>query len=221
MRRSNRPLTKTGEEGRKQIRLERKKINELNKSRAKAMERKIAEYFGEGGKRVPMSGAAGTWKGDVIVEFQNHPGKMLVECKLSAAYHNTADSPTLKLDFKWFPKIVEEVEITRATFGVLITHYHKTKDFYVFIRPQDLELLITKYQIEDQSLVLDMLAGPVVKDWSFTKGGKPLSAYNLTSKEAESILQTFSLYRAARVTTPMGDYIMLPLRDFRELIREL
>lgn len=212
-----------GDAGREQIRQERTRINGLNKDRAKKMENKIADYFGEGGKRVPMSGAAGSWKGDVVVEFQNHPGKMLVECKLSSSWKEGEDSPRIKIDFKWLPKIDIEVEITKSKFGILVFQfwYRGSKDYFVLIKTEDFALLDTKYEVEDRSIVVDILASTAVTDWRYTKGGKPLSAYSLTLKEVERMLQTFSLYRATKVNTSAGEYILLPLKDFRDLIRDL
>lgn len=220
MRKSNRPITKLGTEGRQQQSSERTKINALNKGRSKRMEDWVAAQY-PGGKRVPMSGAAKAWKGDVIVEFQNHAGKFLIECKLSSAYKESDDSPTIRMDFKWLPKLQEEVESTNSKFGILLFYYFKTNSRYVLIRPQDLELLVTRYEIEDRSIVVDILSSGVVADYRTSKGGKDISAYNLTHKEVERILSPYSLYRAARINTVAGEYILMPFKDFKELTIDL
>jgi hypothetical protein len=118
----NPPITKLGKAGREQVKETRKVINARNKARSKDMERKVARLFGEGGHRVPMSGAMPGWKGDVIVEFRNNPGKMLIECKLSEA-KDEYGSPSLTIVFEWLNKIQHETEQTRSKLGILVIHY--------------------------------------------------------------------------------------------------
>jgi hypothetical protein len=87
------PLTKMGEAGLDELKTIRADTARLNKQRANSMERWVAKYFGEYGNRVPMSGSAGAWKGDVLVELKNNPGKIVLECKLSAVFNNAKLCP--------------------------------------------------------------------------------------------------------------------------------
>lgn len=91
---------------------ERRRINRLNKSRARAMERRVAQYLK--GNRVPMSGS-GTLKGDCFVPFDEYR-TIYVECKLTQSYQ-------MAMDQKWFYKVQEETKSMRCVFGIFVIHF--------------------------------------------------------------------------------------------------
>lgn len=223
-----RPITKLGEEGRAEQRAERGKIARLNKGRANRMESKIAKFFvengneitGEGGRvsnRVIGSGALGGWKGDVIVELKNNPGKMLIECKLSSAYHNTYLCPQMRMEYKWLTKLQEDVATTGAKWGVLVIHFHNTRDFYTIIRREDLELLRDRYHVHD----IDPLLALPLHDWQYHNNGQTRTGYTIIKVKLQEMLISVGLSKAARFLTPHGEYIIMSLTSYRDLIADI
>lgn len=212
------PLTKMGDAGLEELRNIRADTARLNKQRANTMERWVAKYFGEYGNRVPMSGSAGAWKGDVLVELKNNPGKIVLECKLSAVFNNAKLCPQIRVEFKWLPKLDLDVEVTNSKWGILVLHYHRTRDYYVLTRVSDLQLLIDTYSIPQKDELAVLISKSTLHDWRYKKNGEATSAHILLKTEAESIMGMIGLYRGGRILTPHGEYMLMPLSQYREFI---
>jgi hypothetical protein len=215
------PLTKMGEAGLDELKTIRADTARLNKQRANSMERWVAKYFGEYGNRVPMSGSAGAWKGDVLVELKNNPGKIVLECKLSAVFNNAKLCPQIRVEFKWLPKLDLDVEITNSKWGILVLHYHKTRDYYVMTKVEDIYRLINTYNIPQKEELLALTTESTLHDWRYKKNGEATSAHILLKTEAEEIMSMVGLYRGGRILTPHGEYMLMPLAQYRELIAEI
>lgn len=199
-----------------QLERTRKEQNNLNKQRSKAMERRIAAQLR--GRRVPMSGAAAKYKGDVEIPLYNNPGTYIIECKMSAA-RTLDDNPSLYAQFKWFPKIHEEARSMNAKFAVMVIHFHTIKIDYVFIRMQTVELLVQRYTVTNALKVLAESAQ--VYDWRTTQAGKLRVGYTLTHKELQRCMHTHEGLRGFRVQLPDSEYICLEFESFKECVREL
>jgi hypothetical protein len=128
---TSKPITSPEEFER--LKEERRERNRMNRQRSKAMERRIAKFLG--GDRTPQSGA-GTTKGDVVVLFNNRPGKFLIECKLTELWRY--GEPCIAISKAWLRKIHEEAKQTRALFGALIFRYHGRTDDYMLIKAVDM-----------------------------------------------------------------------------------
>lgn len=201
---------------------QRKSGSSRNKDRAKDMERAYAKYLS--GERTPLSGALKAYKGDVIVEFQHNPGKLLIECKMSAQIRETTKTSVkqIRIYFSWFPKMHEEAKSTRARFAVLATHYLNTEYAFdlVFINEQDVKtLLINQYAVEQSQILAHLLQSAPAIDMRVTKQGKPRTGYNLL--DTEIIMENYQGVRGMRAITPYGTYLVMYLRDFRDVLTQL
>lgn len=147
----------------------RQKINNLNRQRAKQMERRLSRFFG--GNRTPMSG--GGWvKADINVPLPNDSGAFLIECKLSNADHH-AFGATIRIDLSWLEKIARDAVSMRSRFGVLIIHYHQHAGDYIFLREKDIPVLES---ITGKSL---SFSGATI-DSRYRKNGEKRAGYNLS-----------------------------------------
>lgn len=196
-----------------------KKRNELNKQRSKAMERNIAAKLR--GTRVPMSGAMRQYKGDVEIPFINHPGKYIIECKLSSQRNNTSGEPQLRLVFDWFTKLHSEAKSINAKFGVLIIHFQQFSNDYVFIRSDIVQMLIKRYGITMAETIRKLFSVAAVIDWRYDKKGKARSGYNVQRKELERDMITVNDIKGLRVFIPDGEYLVLHLDSFKEVVYDL
>lgn len=201
----------------------RKKQGTQNKDRSKAMENAIAKYLR--GRRVPMSGAAAAYKGDVEIEFENVPGKYLIECKLSAGTTSDNDK-TIRIDYRWFEKHQLDTVAMRAKFGVFILHYlgqDYSRDF-VLIRMQDVtDLIIIKYQTPYADTLYGLIESTVTLDLRYQKNGTQRTGYNLKRSEIEERLlaNKVGTLQAVKVIIPFGEYLLLTLKDFRDVLAHM
>lgn len=192
----------------------RKEINATNRRRAKAMERRVAKFLN--GLRIPMSGAAAKFKGDVTVDFVNNPGKYIVECKLSDAI-SINKHPQIVIRLDWFTKIQQEAAAMRAKFGILVIHYHGDKSDYVFLRSDHLDWMYTK---SDRAYVIDAIIAARLIPFDIMRfsSGKLRSLYGLEDRDIHRILQDFHGFNVGAVSTPDGTYYVMELRQFRDLM---
>lgn len=116
-----------------QIDNRRKEINRLNRQRAKAMEKRVARYLD--GTQTPQSGA-GSAKGDILIDFNNRPGKYMIECKLSAV--RVKGVPMMQLLKRWIPKMNKDASSMRAQFPILVIHYHDVSGDWVIVETNHL-----------------------------------------------------------------------------------
>lgn len=127
----------TSKERALELKKEIKERNRLNRSRAKAQERKVAKDLG--GIRTPMSGASQFIKGDVSVEL--HPREyLLIECKLSDA-KSPEGEPLIRVQLAWLAKMIREAELMRAKMSALIVKWHGSTEMAVIMKLTDLEIL--------------------------------------------------------------------------------
>lgn len=187
-----------------------KERNALNKARSKAMERRIAKVLR--GRRVPMSGAAAQYKGDVEIPFENFPGKYIIECKLTAQMKGS--EPVMRLQFSWFPKLHEEATSMNAKFGIFIMHFHGNNNDYVFVRLDIVDKLIRFYRSPYGLTLQQLLAVSARLDWRTDLKGKPRSSYSLQRRELEVNMINVNGMRGVRALLPDAEYLILQLVDF-------
>jgi hypothetical protein len=117
------------------------------------MEARIAKYLG--GNRIPMSGS-GSIKGDVRILTQRW-GEIMVECKYSAGVGNRG--PRIRIDFRWFDKLDQDVKYMKSAFGILIFHYHDARfnDFVILRRHlfdrlfEESEMILSEVKVFDMT----------------------------------------------------------------------
>ncbi len=172
-----------------------REIAAQNKSRAKAMERRIAKVLM--GDRTPMSGAGAT-KGDVRVMFRNRPGHYMIECKLTAQ-DDEVSGPTIAFNRIWLDKMHEEAKAMRSLFAVLIVHYMNYSNDFVFIRVDDYNKILPA---PDITKVLD-----------------------LSHKQAKNIrVSRYDLLDIADtglLKLAIGEYYIFTLQVFRDMMEEI
>ncbi len=189
--------------------------NAKNRARSKAMEHRIAQILR--GRRVPMSGAAAKYKGDVEIPFVNYPGAYIIECKLSAQ-RNVLDEPKMPIDFAWFPKIQIEARNMNAKFGVLIIHFHGNNNDYVFVRKDVLEKIIYKYETPYADILLRAFDIKNVFDIRYLSNGKPRLRYDLTRNDIENRMIDLGGIYCARFILPDDEYFIVNLTTFRDIL---
>jgi len=193
----------------------RKDIAKQNRSRAKDMERRIAQVLR--GRRIPMSGAAAAFKGDVEIPLINHPGKYIIECKLSSQ-RNVHDQQRISAYFEWFRKLRYETEAMNAAFGVLIIHYFRGSNDYVFIRREDIQLFIERYN-KIELLPLLTLEGLDVR---LKANGAMRVGFDVNKNSIDSRMNESHVFiPAAKYILPDTEYIVLYLSDFRMLMGDV
>lgn len=216
IRRRKRPYAPLTSE--KQINDTVKAINLKNKQRAKAMERRIAKVLR--GRRVPMSGAAAQYKGDVEIPFVNYPGKYIIECKLSAQLQKNTYEPMMRITFSWFPKLHQEAKNMAAKFGVLIIHFQNFTNDYVFVRRDIVDKLITYYHTPFSLELMDLRDITPILDWR-TVRGKSRVSYNVYRKELEDNMKDVKGFKGVRVLIPDGEYLVLHLDTFNTMVSHM
>lgn len=195
----------------------RTQITKLNKSRSKAMERRIARILR--GRRIPMSGAAPQFKGDVEIRFVNNPGGYLIECKLSAQKDYKDATPEIRLQFDWFTKLQIEVKATDgAKFGVLIVHYKGHGNDYVFMRREDVQLLMERYHVGYNLMPFITMPG---LDLRTKANGIPRVGHSIYKSVIDSNMQTIDGIRAAKFILPDTEYIVFYIQDFKDIVEDL
>lgn len=187
----------------------RKQTNATNKARSKAMENRIAKMLS--GRRIPMSGAAAAFKGDVEVLFENYPGKYIVECKLSAQKDTSTKEPFIPIKLEWFPKLAEEASNMNAKFGILIIHYKDFSDDYVFIKRGIVQKLITQYNSPYANVLRTLLEITNVIDMRFHKTGIAKTGHNLLKKDIETQMIQYNGFHGVRVLTVDDEYLVIHL----------
>jgi|SRR5215216_1206290 len=208
IKRKNPPLTSA-----KTLNLERKKTNALNKSRATQMENRVAKVLK--GRRIPMSGAAAQFKGDVEVLFENYPGKYIIECKLSAQTKPTTKEPMIPIRLDWFPKITSQASDMNAKFGVLIVHYKDHGNDYVFVKRTIVTKLMTQYESPYTDILEGLMKLTPVIDMRFTQAGKPRAGYDLQRKDIETAMTHVQGFAGVRALLPDDEYLIMHLSTWR------
>lgn len=194
----------------------RRQITKLNKTRSKDMERRIARTLR--GRRIPMSGAAAQFKGDVEIPFVNYPGKYIIECKLSAQRHDKDSIPQIRLQFDWLTKLHMESIAMGAKFGVLIIHYKGYNNDYVFMRREDVQLLIERYAVAYELLPCLTMAG---LDLRTKANGIPRSGHSIYKNALDSSMQLINGIRCAKFILPDTEYLVFYLQDFKDIVEDL
>lgn len=203
----------TSEETLKKV---RRQITKLNKTRSKEMERRIARTLR--GRRIPMSGAAAQFKGDVEIPFINNAGKYIIECKLSAQRNNADATPEIRLQFSWFVKLHLEAIAMGAKFGVLIVHYKGHNNDYVFMRREDVQLLIERYAIGHNLLPCLTMPG---LDLRTKANGMPRSGHSIYKSAIDVSMQLVNGIRCAKFILPDTEYLVFYLQDFKDIVEDL
>ena len=216
IKRKVRPLPLTSE---RQINESVRTQNQKNKDRSKAMERRIAKVLR--GRRIPMSGAAAQFKGDVEIPFVNFPGKYIIECKLSAQLNNRTSEPQIRISFAWFPKMHDEAKSMAAKFAVLIVHYQNVGNDYVFVRRDIVEKLITYYHTPFSVELIDLRDTTNVLDWRVDQKGKARSGYNVQRRELEAGMKDVKGFKGVRVLVPDGEYLVLHLDTYSAMVSHM
>lgn len=171
--------------------------NAENKRRGKEMERRVMKFLK--GNRVPMSGS-GSIKGDgqIFSKF----GYILVECKCSTAV-NAAGEQRLRVDFRWLQKMEIEAKIMNARFPVLIIHHQGAKQDYVIVAAEYFWPRCGDVMSGEPVRIIDLRED---NGWTATRHKLEL---DFTPYTNYTILQT-----------ALGDYVVLTLRRFGELLEE-
>jgi len=184
-------ITQMGKAGRMQQTEKKREISRMNKQRSQIMERRIAKVFG--GVRVPLSGAAKHWKGDVLVPIINEKeqvGHFIIECKLSSKLSKSI--PTITFLFDWFNQLEVEIYTTRAKFGFIVFYFHGSSHYYAAITPANLSMLLT-YQT-NHAMIQHILHSPTNDNWSQRSestraNGKHQRQFHLTTEYLQNNMQ--------------------------------
>ncbi len=161
-------LSDFGEERRAAVRAR----NNLNKRRSKTMETRVMRYLS--GNRVPMSGS-GSIKGDgqIISRF----GYILVECKCTAVVDSKLN-PKIALAYRWLDELKKDSNSMRASMGILIFHFHDTRQDYAVIEKALFEKYFysvspciytvdksirSAWSVTKEALDLALTSGPIIK----------------------------------------------------------
>lgn len=200
----------------KQLKDARRETNARNKSRSKDMERRIARYLR--GRRIPMSGAAAKYKGDVEIPLINHPGMYLIECKMSAKQMND-NSPAIRIIFAWFSKIHDEAKAMNAKFGILIIHFLGRAEDYVFLSDETIDKLISYDCLFADELKALSEKTPI--DLRTSQKGKTNMSYTLLLKFIDQNFQSVNNIKGLKLRLPDRDYLLIRLSDFRDIVEPL
>lgn len=191
-----------------QLKRTRTQINATNRRRANNMEYRVAKYLR--GDRTPNSGAMSRYKGDVSIEFSH--GKYIIECKMSAAFH-AQNGPNISIVLAWLQKLQNEAIAMRASFGILIIHFHNISEDYVFVREDHLHWVLEQTN-----------KGPIVQyppvDMRTKKNGERRSLYPILHKTL-LVLNNATEYVAIPHIAPDGIYYVMTLTQWRDLTEGL
>jgi hypothetical protein len=204
------PLT-----SREQYQRTRKEINATNKRRAADMERRVAKYLS--GDRTPASGAMSKYKGDVKVPLSRNK-HFLIECKMSAA-RDSYGNPEIAMQSAWFPKNKKDAKAMGSVFSVLIIHHHGLSGDYVFVPLEALQWIGDRTSYAE--VVSDMCSLPVAMDYSVKPNGSYRAMFKLQRKHIEQHMQPVSGMRATKFKLVDGDYVIMSLEHFRDIIEDI
>lgn len=197
----------------------RKEINRLNRERAKRMEARIAKYLG--GERVYGSGAIAKHKGDCKIPIDKDR-TYYVECKLSEMLAD-GEEPALKIISAWFPEMQKNVKSMDSMFGILVIHYHLKKGDYVFIRPQDLELILNRVSEETSAAYKGLMFITLLEENALNttqnKSGKMIKSYVFRHSVVDKFKKVNNLLGLG-VLTLHGMYLCMPIEQFKQLMIE-
>lgn len=192
-----------------------KKRNATNKRRSKDMERRIARTLR--GRRVPMSGAAAQYKGDVEIPFVNFPGKYIIECKLSAQ-NSGRHGAFIVVKFEWLPKLHDEVKSMSAKFGVLIINFLGSTRDYVFVRRDIAELFLTKYRSPYADALVQLLSLSPLFDVRETPNHKAKGSHKFMRDQIEKHMVEIAGLKGIRYILPDAEYLVVHLNTFNMLL---
>lgn len=174
------------------------------------------------GRRVPNSGAAIQYKGDVEIPFKEHPGKYIIECKTSSAFNAGNDTPQIRILFSWLEKLQKESNAMNALFGVLVIHYFRQnflKDF-VLIRQNDVHRIADMFMPTWYSALKELAdTAPIIDIRTQRVSNKPRGGYNINQRETEHAMIAIEGLHGMRYQTPHGLYLVLYLQDFRDIMK--
>lgn len=221
------PLTKVGKEGRKMLRQEKAKRAKKNKQQGSRLEKEVATIVH--GERIPLSGAAKGFKGDVLMPIPNSYATILLECKSKASNNR------IVLHAKdWLPKLKIDVDSNQSVVcGGLVFRFAQDKQhYYLFMSVSDAEKLNTF--LAPHGTLLDIPV-EVWYDASQKPNGHYRAAANFPRITTNSYLDTGAIARvsvalwnnsrfnATRETYAVGkeDYILMYLQDFVDRVYTL
>jgi hypothetical protein len=129
--RVGKPLTKLGKEARKMLAESKKKRNKNNKQRGKMLEKEVAQIVH--GKKIPMSGAAVGFKGDVEMPIPGRYSTILIECK------SRQNNNRVGIDTKsWLHKMeLDAACYQSAVTAALVFRFMGDKQYYYMFIPVD------------------------------------------------------------------------------------
>jgi len=188
----------------------RAKITRTNRRRSSEMERRIAKYLQ--GDKTPQSGS-GLTKADCIIPLVNHPGRYLVECKLSSQKRKGV-MPMIRLEYEWLSTLKKHVFAMKSRFGILIIHFMHRGTDYVFINLEDIPLLDT---LSDSHMFTRLLKTEV-----YTYTDKERITITLYHDELTKMLdagEKRTAYQSAILIMHIGSYLCIPLTLFKTLLR--
>jgi len=189
-----------------QIKANRKKINALNRSRAKDMERKVARILH--GERIFGSGAFKGYKGDCKVPFTY--GELLIECKLTESFHKVLKTPQINLDTKWLAKIHHEAYTMKCRFGLLVFHYFAYPDNIAVIKLSDVQWLLAKISRDDVFISIGEIG--------YNTAQKKLGSIAIRKNWLDTHWSVGMIGKYIACTIHGYPYIFLPLLDFAALL---
>jgi hypothetical protein len=203
-----------------QYKATRAKINKVNRDRAKFMERRVAKFLC--GNRVPGSGAFTGYKGDGKIRMKNDHF-FLIECKLSANNHKLYGKGIPFLA-KWLEKHINDTNAMKCVFGIFVLHHHETAVDYVLWRIEDVQNYLLEHSTvltEDLSLTIDNIPPDSIIDYEFKPNGTLRRTYDIWHERLEKtfVKSKFGL-RVMIIHTYIGNYLVLPLVDFKSVIKE-
>jgi hypothetical protein len=192
-----------------------RKRNATNKRRSKDMERRIARTLR--GRRVPMSGAAAQYKGDVEIPFVNFPGKYIIECKLSSQ-KNEEHGSFIVVKFEWLPKLHAEVISMSAKFGVLIINFLGSTRDYVFVRRDIVDMLLNKYRTPYADVLVQLVSLAPLIDVRETPNHKIKVAHRFIRDTMDKQMVEIAGMKGVRYMLPDAEYLVIHLDTFNMLL---
>lgn len=196
----------------------RRKINQQNRDRSKRHEKRTADLLS--GSRVPLSGAMAQYKGDVIINFINHPGRYIIECKTSSARYRLTDEPMLLFSMSWLSKLESEVKSMNAKFGVFVLHYYNVNTLmdYVLIKEDDVRYIVNNYNPMFSEELLTLLTTSTILKLDKNKKGVDMSTITFRQTEIKEKLTSANGIEGMRLLTPNGMYLLIYLKVFKDVM---
>jgi len=190
-----------------------------NKRRGNALEYHVAKYLN--GRRMIGSGAFKGYKGDGEIQFINNPGKLIIECKSSSGV-NARNESTVILYQKWFQKLYDDTIAMNGKFGILVIHFFRTQGYYVFMRSEDIKhVLIDRFKNKYSDILEQMLELPISVDISLNKHGRTILGYGTSRTFIDCNMTSIQGMKAMQITMPLGNYIIMSMQQFRDIIEDV